>query len=124
MKNNQFYTWCEHKKYQDTPLPKKFIKQLLDKLNSNWSIAILTTKLNFGSCPGEYLVETDNVFFTSDDDLVDFLSTMSLTYSISDISEGVLGTTRLTFIETLFGSNIDPDVIQMFVENFNSKNNH
>ena len=80
----------------------------------------IITKLNFGTCPGEYQVNRVEYKIGTSDELVDILFNMSLTHSISDISNGMFGNITMSFMETTFGSNIDDDIIQMFVDKFNS----
>ena len=119
-----YYTMTNKKEFYDTPMSKKFLKHAIEHLtvqdHQKNPILFIVTKLNFGTCPGEYQVNRFEYKIGTSDELVDILFNMSLTHSISEISNGMFGNITMSFMETTFGSNIDADIIQMFVDKFNS----
>lgn len=124
----RYYAMTHKKEFYDTPMSKKLLKYAIEHLSvqehQKNPILFIITKLNFGSCLGEYQVDRFESNIWSSDELVDLLFNMSLTHSISELSNGVFGgmfgNITMSFIETTFGSNIDADIIQMFVNKFNS----
>lgn len=119
-----YYAMTHKKEFYDTPMSKKFLKYAIEHLSvqdhHKNPILFIITKLNFGTCPGEYQVNRFEYKIGTSDELVDILFNMSLTHSISEISNGMFGNITMSFMETTFGSNIDADIIQMFVDKFNS----
>lgn len=94
METNSYYAMVYKKEFDDTPLPKRFIVESLERLDMSWDNRYLVTKLDFGTCVGEYKVNTYVTGICSEDQMVDFLFNMSLTHSLSKIKRDRLRTFR------------------------------
>lgn len=104
------------RKFQDCPQSKQNIKYLLSHLHLSLESPIQVTQLDHSNIPYEYKVNRYGCQFQTADEWSEFLAKMSMSYSISYIKTLPVGEIGLYFIETTFGSNIDADVIQMFVD--------